>query len=234
MMLHDDDFMLQDVIYAYLNRLDRLNRSISEPVIHLEVPTHDLNRDHTKFRVSDAGKCRLMRYWKRQGVEPTNLPSSQNRLVMESGNLLHAWFQYALHKMQILESAEQTVEDEHRIGHLDCIVAHEGRRILYDLKTVSSKKLYFFHKNGEQPDRHHVHQVLSYHGMLKPLPDEVRIAYISRDTLDICECVIPFSKVGPVIDDWAILITTWTMQEPPKPSPESWECRYCMYQERCN
>ena len=59
---------LQTILQRYFNR--DLSPNV-QPTMRLEVGTHDPSRDNSKFRVSDAGKCRLMRYWKRQGkAEP--------------------------------------------------------------------------------------------------------------------------------------------------------------------
>lgn len=225
--------ILQHLIHEYLTTYPKPGEP---PEITLTVPTHDPNRDHSKFRISDAGKCHLMRFWKRQGIEPTNSSSFDIRLVMESGNLLHAWFQYVLKKIGVIEAAEMEVQDEHKLGHFDCILAYNNTRILYDLKTISGKKMYYFHKNGDKPDKQHIYQVLTYHSLLHPWPDDVRIAYISRDTLEICECVVHLGHNALVeaANDWGALIGAWEVDMSPAPNPEPWECNYCVYRDACS
>lgn len=230
-----NDNILQSIIHEYLQTHPKPGEP---PMIHLDVPTHDPDRDHAKFRVSDAGKCRLMRYWKRQGIVPSNLPSLDIRLVMESGNLIHAWIQHVLQAMHVLEVAEQELVDDHKIGHLDCLIMYKKNWVLYDLKTVSGKKMWYFHKHGERPDKAHIYQILTYHAMLadkiRPCPDDVRIAYISRDTCEIQECRIPLGHLNDVLDDWAALIAAWEVKMEPEPTAEAWECKYCAYKDRCH
>lgn len=229
-----NDNILQTIFYDYLISHPKPGE---KPEITLSVPTHDPDRDNSKFRVSDAGKCRLMRYWKRQGIPPSNTPSLDIRLVMESGNLLHAWFEYVFGKMGVVETVEQEVQDIHKLGHLDCILTYNNIRILYDLKTISGKKMYYLNKNGNKPDKQHIYQVLTYYSLLRPFPDEVRIAYINRDNLEICECIVDLEdlkNIKSVMGDWAALIAAWEMNMEPEPTAEDWECNYCSYHDRCH
>lgn len=102
---------------------------------------HDTDaRDNSKFHVSDAGKCRLMRYWKRQGKPTEPVYTPEGLRILHVGILLHNWIQDVIKNAGIALAIEQEVEDEHRIGHLDALVQLDGKRVLYDFKTVNGKK----------------------------------------------------------------------------------------------
>jgi len=192
-------------------------------------------RDYSKFRVSDAGRCRLMRFLKRLGVSPTDLPDSRTLRIFEVGHTFHKWIQGILQEKNLLLSAEHRLEDEHRLGHIDAVILSETQKlIIYDFKTVHSKKFSYI----QQADEHHAQQVLTYYLML---PDEirgevedVRVAYISKDDLRIEE----FSVLSPELiaktkEDWEILISAWEKGKEPEPNPKIWECKFCPYKSMC-
>lgn len=222
--------MLQEIIDQYLAS-DRGRK------IDLEIPIHIDNPDEDrKFRMSDAGKCRLMRYWKRQGKEGLK-PNANGLRVMEAGNLLHAWLNHVLEAMHVLALGEQELEDDHRIGHLDAIVQDGKHSILYDFKTISSKKAYYQAKNGWGVDDNHAYQLVTYSDAL-PISqvDEARIAYINRDTMEIVELPVDlFSFYQETVrKDWRILIEAWEAKQEPTANAEYWECNYCRYNESCD
>lgn len=193
-------------------------------------------RDNSKFRVSDAGKCRLMRYWKRLGREYTlDIPSKSLR-AMDIGIQLHDWIQRILKVQGGLIYAELEVSDDHRLGHLDALVEMDGQMILYDFKFVNGKKLYYLTRNSPlKADKQHSHQIVTYADMITFLPDELRVAYIDRDSLDILEIPVDYAQMRPdVFQDWDTLITAWERQEEPTANPQSWECRYCIYTAECD
>jgi len=154
-------------------------------------------RDNSKFRVSDAGRCRHMRYLKRLGVEFSDEYESRVLRVFEVGHVFHRWVQAVLEEKGLLFAKEYEVEDEHRLGHIDAIVKTEEGLILYDFKTVHSKKFNFLDRVGV--DEHYSMQAVSYYLLLpeeirKEIVD-VRIAYISKDDLRIAE----FSVLTPEV-----------------------------------
>lgn len=205
--------------------------------LDVTVGTHDPNRDNSKFRLSDAGRCRLMRYYKRQGYLKTEPIPPDVLLMMQAGNLLHGWIERAVHEMGCLVSSEDTLEDEHRIGHFDMIIQHpqSQERILYDIKTITSKKAYYMEKNGiRAANPQHIAQLVSYDLMLPDHIDALRMAYVVRDTMKMYE--IPIHREEheeAVMDDWSILIAAWKANEEPEANPEPWECRYCPYASEC-
>jgi hypothetical protein len=193
-------------------------------------------RDTSKFRVSDAGKCRLMRYWKRQGKDYTlDIPPKALR-AMDIGIHLHEWIQGVLQDQVDLIYVELEVSDEHRLGHLDALVEMGGRTFLYDFKFVNGKKMYYLTKNGTpEADKQHAYQIVTYADMITMLPDELRVAYIDRDSLDILEIPVEYDQMRPaVFEDWDTLIAAWSYRNEPRANPQYWECRYCIYKDVCD
>jgi len=187
-----------------------------------------------KFSVSDAGRCHLMRYWKRQEKPTTDEPDERAFRVFQVGHLFHEWIQHILEKQNLLKMKEFVVEDEHRKGLVDAICTYEDKTILYDFKTVHSRKFHYMRQaEVDAPqDLHYCLQALTYESML-PFPvDSVRIAYISKDDLCIEELEVPDFSME-LTDDWTKLITCWTYQTEPIAKPMDWECGYCSYRSGC-
>jgi CRISPR/Cas system-associated exonuclease Cas4 (RecB family) len=226
--------IIQTMLHQFVNTYPQPGQPAQ---LELTVDTHDPDRDNAKFRLSDAGRCRLMRYWKRQGKLATSTMTPDVLLQMQAGNLIHAYIERAAHDTGILVASEDRLEDEHRIGHFDMIIKDVGGsrgHILYDIKTISSKKAYYMAKDGKQADPQHVAQVISYATLYRKFGgelDELRIAYVIRDTMEILEAPISHSAAAEA--DWNILIGAWICQEPPAANPEKWECRYCAYASDC-
>lgn len=212
---------------------------------------HDTQeRDNSKFRVSDAGKCRLMRYWKRQG-KPANVAWGKETLrVMQLGINIHEWIEKIVSDLpggveRVV--SEHHLEDEHRIGHFDLYLELTSpliddrdplRYILYDIKTKGGKQWYYFERDGRKTDIIHAYQIVSYWLMANdegfPI-DSCRIAYINRDTLEMHENTVLHDMLCEEVEtDWNLLIRAWEQQEEPEPSPATdWECRYCIYNKEC-
>jgi CRISPR/Cas system-associated exonuclease Cas4 (RecB family) len=226
--------ILQTIMQDYL---DTHPKPGEPPEIYLTVPTHDPDRDTSKFRVSDAGKCRLMRYWKRQGKPASNAMPFEWRVQAEAGNMLHAWIQYIVKQSGNCIDAEAELVDEHRIGHFDLMLKHPygTETYLYDIKTISNKKAYYMAKYGNGVDEHHQFQLITYFLMLPPGIDKLRIAYVTRDTLDITEFPVLVDEMKDrVEEDWDILITAWENQEPPRANAQKWECTGCQFHDVCD
>lgn len=226
--------IIQSILYKFAQTYPQPGQTAQ---LELTVGTHDPDRDNSKFRLSDAGRCRLMRYYKRQGKPATSTLTPDVLLQMQAGNLIHAYIERAAHEMDYLVASEDRLEDEHRIGHFDMIIKDfdgSGGLILYDIKTISSKKAYYMAKDGKQADPQHVAQVNSYATLYRKFGgelDELRIAYVIRDTMEVLEA--PISHSAAVEADWNILIGAWICQEPPAANPDKWECAYCPYKNEC-
>lgn len=201
-----------------------------------------------KFRVSDSGRCRLYRYWKRQGKEQP--PKDMDLLkIMEVGNLIHAWLEYALNAAGVLYDSEVIVEDKNCSGHIDAIVD----RTVYDFKTIGGRQAYYMLNNGAKAKKEHQYQVLTYldmcNDMISPcevVPESARIAYILREECRgkhsdklppltvVADLRADLDLLPAVRQDWQILIDAWEKQEEPRANPEHWECKYCPYHEGCD
>ncbi len=191
-------------------------------------------RSHDKFRVSDAGRCYLMRYWKRQGKPFTDEPDSRTQRVFEVGHVFHRWLQNLLEAKGMLIEKEKKVEDIHRVGHIDALVMTEQGLVLYDFKTVHSRKFHYKRKEGGNGDKHYAMQAYTYAQMLPFGVADIRIGYISKDDLCIEEVSVDEAIEQDVIDDWNTLIELWEKQiEPPAQPQYEWECKYCVYKSIC-
>ncbi|MGD9125734.1 MAG: PD-(D/E)XK nuclease family protein [Planctomycetia bacterium] len=201
----------------------------------LTVGTHDPNRDNSKYRLSDAGRCRLMRYWKRQGKVGTRDIPGTVALQMQAGNLIHAYIETAMQRMGCLVASEAPLEDDHRLGHFDMVLlTPDGQYILYDIKTITNKKAFYRAKYGDGADDQHIAQLVSYGLMYEDRLDALRMAYVVRDTMEIQEIPIEMARhEDDVLSDWAILINAWDQQIEPDPNPQRWECAYCAYAHDC-
>jgi CRISPR/Cas system-associated exonuclease Cas4 (RecB family) len=227
--------MLQQMLHDFVTNYP----GPDEPAqLELTVGTHDPTRDTSKFRLSDAGKCRLMRYWKRQGRPGANGMAPEVLLQMQAGNLLHAYIERAALWTDSLIASEETLEDDHRIGHFDMILStHDINRVMYDIKTINSKKAYFMERDGNRADPQHIAQLVSYAIMYPGDLDELRLAYVVRDTMEVREVEVErsFSEKA-VLADWDALIEAWECPEPSErdlANPIGWECKYCQYGSEC-
>lgn len=187
-----------------------------------------------KFLVSDAGRCRLMRYWKRQGKETSIVYDSRMLRVFKAGSIFHEWVDDILNKKGSLFVKRIRINDEHRSGEVDNIIYEDGKKILYEFKSVHSKKFSYLAERGM--DLHHACQVVTYRHMLPFEVDDARVCYISKDDLRVHEDSV--YKVYPNIDltvetDWYVLIEDWKAGREPEPNPENWECAYCDYRDTC-
>lgn len=195
-----------------------------------------------KFRMSDAGKCRLMRYWKRQG-KPATLPMSPEVIrAMQVGIILHDFVGQVIAQHYLASGGtrlEGELQDEHRIGHYDALVQTVDGSILYDIKTINEKKAYMEKNNTTAADlqHQHQHQIVTYASMLiTPRPDTLLIAYIERGSLRVIrECTINYEQqIQSVQADWRALINAWEEQREPLANPDAaWECTYCGYGANC-
>jgi len=188
-----------------------------------------------KFRVSEAGRCHLMRYWKRMGVEPTNPIEVSSLRVFEVGTIIHRWIQEALRESGCLLAEEMVVEDEHRRGHIDAVVQWDGKTIIYDFKTVSPSRF----SDAISPSRNYRYQLYTYYLMYPGQVDDLVLAYICKDDLLIAEVSLLQGDFQRELDDvkrdWEGLIEGWIQGREPFPNPDSpVECYGCIYRTKCD
>lgn len=212
-----------------------------QSLIDLQIKTRrvqeTLERDNRKFRISDAGRCHLYRYWKREGKPIDDTASSNGYRAMELGIMIHNLIESLLHENPSIDVyTEGEIETEHLLGHYDCLIKTQDKRtILYDIKTLSGKSAWYAKNNGQPIKKHHLYQIITYAKYIDPLPNEIRIAYVNCENLEVVsEEETPYNMfIFRVWKDWEMLLTAWECQKTPKANPEPWECRYCPYSKDC-
>ena len=242
--------MLSKIIEQFLTNPQRSKTMVLEMQIHT-----DDDPSIRKFRVSDAGKCRLYRYWKRQGKDQPAKDMDMLK-VMELGNLIHVWLEYVLRLEGVLYQSEAIVEDEHRSGHLDAIVDVSGYPTVYEFKTIGGRQAWYMVNNSAKAKKEHQYQVLTYLDMCTDMttsvdsdivvtPKSARIAYILREEMTgkngnklppltvIADIRTDLDLLPAVRQDWQILIDAWKDGVAPEANPEHWECKYCPYKGDC-
>jgi len=190
--------------------------------------------DSGKHKVSLAGRCYRMRVWDKQKLAPSNPVDDRMKRVFEVGNIFHNWLQDILENRGLLLLREFDVEDNYRAGRIDAVVNNEGKKILYDFKTVHSRKFHY----QDKVDIHYCIQAWTYKQMLENQfdihIDAVRILYISKD--DLCMREIDVKTVEDIDEittkDWEELLR-YEKREPLNIPKQSWECKYCVYQDKC-
>jgi hypothetical protein len=117
---------------------------------------------------------------------------------------------------------------------------HKPRKIVYEIKTVHSKKFWWMEKKGEGADRHYLMQL--WWGMKAVGADEGRLIYLSKDDLAIAE--FPLFITDPDISkaclhDISVLNEAWKTQKAPTPQPDmingkaNWLATYCPFPKNC-
>lgn len=192
-----------------------------------------------KFRMSDAGKCRLMRYWKRQGKASTVTLAGDVLRNMQAGIVVHEFLGQVIAAYSLNYGGTQLegeLQDEHRIGHYDVLVQTVNGSILYDIKTVKGKEAGYLEKYAKEAKHQHKYQIVTYASMLSR-PDELRVVYVDRETLRVVrEFSVDYDMlIKDVNEDWDILLEAWQSQAAPEANPDdSWECKFCMYKNDCS
>jgi hypothetical protein len=197
-------------------------------------------RDNSKFRMSDAGKCHLMRYWKRQGKPMTPATDDNGYRTMELGIMIHDLLQTILkeaaaeHDFNIV--TEGLLEDAHRLGHYDMLLQFEHKMVLYDIKTISGKQAWYMTNRDDSAKRQHIHQILTYASFI-PFAStgypETRLVYINRENLEVVSDREIIYDDSLLDQDWLPLIDAWEHQTEPRANPEHWKCKYCPYFADC-
>lgn len=176
-----------------------------------------------KYRVSDAGKCYLMRYMKRHGVERVSLPPEKIRRRFWVGHVFHEFVQQKL--SAIFSDSddveiEKRVEDEHRVGHVDIV----WNGAVYELKTIKSLKYI------SNAIKHHELQVVTYTEMLGL--EDCFIVYIDIQSFDIQQIEPTPSAKRRAWEDWNTAISFWEQQQLP-PTTKDWYCDSCPFKDIC-
>jgi len=223
----------QEIRFSLIGLLDQ----------YLEENNED--RDNKDFHASDMGGCFLKRYWKREGKKFD--PANPRKLrVFKVGHIIHDFLQEVAKQgknIKVLECESELTYGENFIsGHPDLLIEVDNHLILYDIKTVHSRKFHYSvnPRNGmAKDDLNYIAQLHTYALMLEkkyPRLVDCRILYVSKDDLSMAEKAYPFTEYArnQVVKELDKLKEVWDKKEEPKPIPqEDWECGYCVYQSQC-
>jgi len=200
---------------------------------HLREQREKEPRETDYFRVSGMGQCFRKRLYERTNAESMPLDDRTLRVFMV-GNLYHKYLQSVCKDAGVLVESELEVKDDifNIKGHIDAIVKIGDEHVLYDFKTVNSRKFTYIKKEG---DPHYVKQLLTYLWLApkKYNIKEARLLYISKDDMRMYEQMY-------TLDDNYIESIKKEMEELNrylKDEPEEidnspmqdWECNYCQY-----
>lgn len=226
------DYEPQEVRFSLVGLLDKYLEDNNE------------KRELKGFNASGMGHCFLERYWERQGKEKDDLESRKLR-VFEVGNIIHEFLQNVAKQatnIKVLECESELQLDGFIFGHPDLLIEVDGKLILYDIKTVHSKKFHYSvnpRKGNPQDDLGYIAQLHTYALMLSekyPRLVDCRILYVSKDDLCMAEKAYPFTEYArnTVLKEINKLKEMWEKQEEPQAIPqEDWQCNYCGFQSKC-
>lgn len=192
----------------------------------------EFEKDRAKYwRASGMGQCYRKRFYERQGMEGQPLEPRMLR-VFEVGNILHGYLQDLLKEAGELISAEEEFTNGIVKGHIDAIVKGEKGYIIYDFKTVHSRKFSYLKKEA---DPHYIKQLLTYTMLAKKKYkniQESRLLYISKDDLRMQEIPYQLSDFieKEIKQELADLENYWKCNQlPPAKPQQEWECGYCQF-----
>lgn len=201
------------------------------------------NEERKKKKVSFwptdlGGKCLSGAYYRRQGLEPDSTPDDRTLRIFKCGNLFE---QFVIDQ---LKETGETYETQVRLeipeydltGYADLLLGD----IVYEIKSVHSRKFWWMQTRNEGPDTHYLCQL--YAGMMALGKQEGRLIYLSKDDLTVAEypLLIANEKIRTmVISELEVLNKAWRDQVPPEPVETivngklNWMAVYCDYHSHC-
>lgn len=197
------------------------------------------------WRVSGLGMP-YDQYHRRLGTaidEIDNYDLARGMMIPMIGTKMHDMIQELTQRADVkILGMEQEVEDKDRNvkGHYDLYVEIDGKKILYDIKTINSKAYSYMKNEGGgiiKPYDHHVKQILCYDLLMGQAADEIRLFYISRDDGRREEIPVERSPelVKDILAEFDLLNDCWeTKTPPPVPDQDSWAYKYSKYKSQMN
>lgn len=190
---------------------------------------------------TDLGKCLAGAYHRRMGVESESPFDERTYRVFKMGNLVEEFV--------VQQIASQYKEEEYSTqirlempeydmtGYADLLIED----LVYEIKSVNSRKFWYMKKRGGKPDRHYAMQTAA--GVIALKKEEGRLIYISKDDLMIAEYVINKKQDKDLFDDvikeLVILNKAWDKKIPPLPVPAiidgkvNWQASWCGTHKTC-
>ncbi len=208
-----------------------------------EVITEFFTQEFKKRKVGVYYPSRLPYCLRQQYYEWTlGYPYPENTLrIFEVGNIFHSWLEKTLSKnnsgIKLLYSEKPisiyVAEHDFFInGRIDDIIKVEKDEQTYLIEVKTYKNLLFL----KEPKREHLLQLNFY---LKPYPDSNGIIlYIEKNTLKTREFTIQFNQTlfNEMLDRALLLHNNLQSETIPHPEGKknySWECRFCLYHDKC-
>ncbi len=209
-----------------------------------ETISEHIKRESKKREIGVYYPSRLPYCLRQQYYEWTlSYPHPEDTLrIFEVGNIFHSWLEKVFSRngsgIRLLSSEKPIsiyiAEHDYFInGRIDDIILVEkdGKTYLVEVKTY--KDLQFL----REPKREHVLQLNFY---LKPYSDSDGIIfYIEKNTLQTKEFFTRFDQklFKEIIDRAQCLhesLQSKTLPFPEGKQKKSWECRFCIYKNKCN
>lgn len=212
-----------------------------QELINDSVKREDKHQPVMHWRASRLGQCLKGVYLERLGKEPDQGFDERTLRVFKVGKMFEDWvIKKITDGMPKEDWDSQIVCDLPYLdasGHPDLIFPKE--KIIYELKTVHSKKFWYMTKDGS-PDEHYSMQLMFY--LLATGYPEGRLLYVSKDDLAIAEYKILADNQelkDKVINELKILNDAWKTKVAPAPEPPikdgemNWRAKYCNWHKQC-
>lgn len=194
------------------------------------------------WRASRLGQCLRGVYLERLGKPPDKPFDERTLRVFSCGKMFEGWIIDKITRTLPKEDWDsQTVvslPDLDAEGHPDLVLKKE--KVIYELKTVHSRKFWHMTKAGGEPDEHYLKQLMFY--LLASGYEEGRLLYVSKDDLAIVEYVVRVDNEklkNSVLDELKILNEALKTGVAPEPEPAivngkiNWKARYCSWHNQC-
>ena len=189
------------------------------------------------FYATELGSCSRKAVLRRARFEPEPFDERTLR-VFKVGEILHKFVQDILKIEGLLVATEEPAKQWGISGRIDAVVEVEGRNILFEIKSVNSRK--FSYLNSES-DPHYYMQTTFYQMVLQEKYNfsSTRLIYLSKDDLRIKEIEIPVERWKPKVEEnIKELQEAWENWKNDKVLPDvlekgNWKCKYCNLKSAC-
>lgn len=176
-----------------------------------------LDRDASKFHISDAGGCYRARFLKRLGVPPVRVIDTPSLRKMLAGDAGHEKLQKLLWRNKKMFLAENEIETEHLKGHPDGILK-DGGKCLVEFKTIEKWQMMHIKKTGAK--QNHILQMFTYWMLLREDVkglDQAILSYVKREDFISHDFYYFWSDdiKTKVEAEWKPLIKYWIDQKLP-------------------
>lgn len=181
------------------------------------------------FWISEAGRCRLMRYWKQIKIPKSNPPGNlqaffaKKKIENAYSNLIYN----SLGSKGILAEKGFLAESGDIIkGNVFCLLREGQEDILCTARMVKNSYL-----AAKPPGKQRHMEAISLMNITGK--QYAKILHIGMNDLSVAEYDVDTSYKEETEQDWNILIESWKRAVEPAPNPEDWECGYCVYKTKC-